>query len=156
MILRVYAIGLGLTAIVGGVLVFGESPVASPGPISETHADLELECRGCHSPFQGTTPGCESCHGGLPTENIHANENVGCGDCHSEHQGYEVSIVQSAAQACSTCHEHASIADVEAHGVGGAMARHLDLNSVQRMGASAFGSFSHAVHFEEAGVSDWE
>ncbi len=55
MILRVYAIVLGLATLVGGFLVFGESPLASPGPISEAHADLELECRACHSPFQGTT-----------------------------------------------------------------------------------------------------
>lgn len=154
MILRVYAIVLGLGTLVAGLLVFGESPAVSPGPISEAHEGLSLDCRACHSPFQGTSAGCESCHGKLPAANVHGKLGVTCGECHPEHRGGEISLVQIAAQECSSCHEHSSIEGVDGHAVGGTMRRRIDPRSSQRAEASAFRSYSHVLHFEEAQIAD--
>ena len=154
MILRIYAIVIGLGTLVAGVLVLGESPLLSPGPISETHADLELECRACHAPFEGASAGCASCHSELAPENAHGQAGIGCADCHAEHRGTEASLVAEARSACATCHAHASIRDVAAHTVGGTMMRHIDLGSSERAEAGAFRTFSHVMHFEEADVSD--
>jgi thioredoxin reductase (NADPH) len=154
MILRLYAILFGVATLAAGVLVFGESSLLSPAPISEIHAELELECRACHTPFQGASLGCESCHGAMADSNAHHSEGVGCADCHSEHRGIEHSLLAEAREDCSTCHAHPSIAEVPAHAVGGTMTRFVDPASSQRAEAEAFTTFSHAMHFEEAEITD--
>lgn len=152
MILRIYAVVVGLAALVAGFFVLGESPVVSPGPLSDLHA--ELECRACHSPFQGTDSGCESCHGALHPDNGHRLAGIGCGDCHAEHRADLGSLVAGARSQCGECHAHASIEAVAAHAVGGTMERQIERGSAQRREASAFAEFSHEEHFAEAEVSD--
>ena len=67
--------------------------MASPGPLSATHAFLEHDCNACHTPFAGTDDsGCIACHaneaallGRQPTA-FHAAV-ADCRPCHREHQG---------------------------------------------------------------------
>ena len=152
MILRVYAIVVGLGTLVAGFFVFGESPALSPGPVAEVHEGLE--CRACHAPFEGTDEGCESCHGAMHADNGHAVAGIGCGECHAEHGGAERGLVAFAREQCTDCHEHESIEAVPAHAVGGIMQRHIDRGSPQRQWARAFALFSHEEHFSEAEITD--
>jgi thioredoxin reductase len=153
-ILRVYAAVLGLGALAAGLLVFGEAPVLSPGPLSDTHAQLDLDCRACHAPFQGVASGCESCHGALPDANAHGRAGISCAECHPEHRGADASLVADAREDCAGCHAHPSIAAVPAHAVDGEMLRFVDPGSTQRAQARAFRKFSHKEHFEEADIRD--
>jgi thioredoxin reductase (NADPH) len=165
MILRIYAVVIGLATLLAGALVLGESPLLSPGPISPTHAELELECRACHSPFQGASAGCESCHGALAPENAHADAGIECSECHREHgsehhgggsgntQAAHTNLATQARDDCTGCHAHASIEAVAAHAIAETMTRHVDAGSSQRAEAGAFRSFSHVMHFEEAEIS---
>ncbi len=154
MILRAYVVVVALIALGGGFLVFGESPSASPGPITKRHAALEIECRACHAPFQGASEGCESCHGGLADENLHRAAGLVCADCHPEHRGASVSLNQDAREECASCHAHESIEAVDGHRIGGTLMRPLELDSPRRARAEAFTTFSHATHFEEAEIED--
>lgn len=154
MFLRVYAFLIGAAVLVGGFLVLGESPAASPGPISSHHEDLASDCRSCHAPFQDVSDGCESCHGELAPQNAHRDAGLRCADCHREHRGESVSLNEPAREACSGCHAHDSIQAVAAHAVGGEMERPVDPASHKRAGADAFRTFSHVAHFEEADTSD--
>lgn len=65
--------------------------LASPGPLSDGHADLEGDCGACHEPGDGATAlQCASCHIAdpavmdRPETRFHADVTT-CVSCHAEH-----------------------------------------------------------------------
>lgn len=73
-------------------------PLVSPGPLTQAHADLEGDCRNCHSAIVGVErEKCVWCHAGdtallgrQPTA-FHA-EIGACSGCHVEHQGRRANL----------------------------------------------------------------
>ena len=69
--------------------------MASPGALSQAHADLEQNCSACHTSVQGVDPvKCILCHASdqdllqrQPTS-FHANI-TSCKECHLEHRGVD-------------------------------------------------------------------
>lgn len=68
-------------------------PLASPGPLSASHAHLENNCAACHTPVKGVVAvNCIVCHANnesiLQRQPTSFHASVGsCKECHLEHQG---------------------------------------------------------------------
>lgn len=75
-----------------------------PGPVVESHADVESECGSCHAPFNRGRQRdlCSACHEDIAGDiaqstgfhggNSDARNNA-CSDCHTEHEGRDAKIV---------------------------------------------------------------
>ncbi len=100
--------GLSLLVFSSQVFVYA-APIETlvmPGPVSAAHADIEVECSGCHAAFSKTLQRdlCLSCHDHISVkEDLEAgtgfhgrSETVGkaeCATCHAEHEGRTANIV---------------------------------------------------------------
>jgi hypothetical protein len=74
--------------------------IASPGPLSSSHAFLERQCESCHAPNRGITAvACIGCHtadmAGLAMQSTAFHADIqACGGCHIEHRGPAVRPTQ--------------------------------------------------------------
>jgi hypothetical protein len=100
-IIYAVVVGLALAAAVGVPLllhfkgsesVVGWQAMVSPGPLSRGHAELENNCKACHTPHKGVeAKNCLTCHAGenfadQQAVQFHA-EAKQCTGCHVEHEG---------------------------------------------------------------------
>ncbi|MFQ5666486.1 MAG: NAD(P)-binding domain-containing protein [Candidatus Binatia bacterium] len=138
---RTIAAVTGALALGAGALLLSEHRAVSPGPLSQTHAELHENCRACHTPFAGTGAGCVACHGGLPARNKHADAGLSCDACHQEHQTAKLALVATAGEDCTSCHAHPSVSAVKLHRAA-LIERPLE-REPHRL------DFSHRFHFDE-------
>ena len=109
-------IALMTTIIVGGIaLLWGVSPLLSPGPLTTagnglalrgylSHAQFENDCLLCHTPWAGpSSERCLACHTDVSLEvrqqsNLHGRFPLPlqCSQCHPEHQGRQAQIANVA------------------------------------------------------------
>ncbi len=112
----IFAIIIALMTIIvlGGIaLLWGISPLISPGPLTaantgaplggyRSHADFENDCLLCHSPWSGSSNNrCLACHIDVSLEtrgqtDLHGRlpPPVQCYQCHPEHRGREAQIAK--------------------------------------------------------------
>ena len=75
-----------------------------PGPVAESHTDIESNCDACHTKFdrQSQATLCLDCHEEVDADRIagtglhgrHPRVSAGtCSDCHAEHQGRDADIL---------------------------------------------------------------
>ena len=148
-------------AIVIAFVAFILAPRSSyrPGELLAAHANLRGQCSACHQPWRGpSNDRCVACHGDIADVNPHGgydvtsdsgliaghklfvigDNDIACLSCHSEHRGSVVDLNTTATFACTWCHKHPSIGEVEEH-----------TTAVMKRGATAHRAFVQPFnHFE--------
>lgn len=96
----------------------------SPGPLQESHAQLEGlgKCTQCHGIGKGVQPGkCLACHALIRERReqgrgLHADARFGdCVDCHSDHQGRDFAMIHWPDGEAAFDHERAGFTLAGAH-----------------------------------------
>ena len=130
--LIVVLFGLGMAGPLAAQSLFER--LVMPGPLSETHAELETECANCHTSFsQGAQdPLCLDCHKPIAAD-IAANEGYHgraaeaqsqeCSHCHTDHEGRDFPIVDLDREVFD--HNNTDFALVGAHAVTSCESCHL-------------------------------
>ncbi|MDB4433201.1 class III cytochrome C family protein [bacterium] len=131
--MRRFGILAGLLLLLYGGLAYWKPEVTvSPGHLLEGHAEVESECRTCHTLFRGVkNAGCVTCHrveeigistvSGEPLREpgripFHSGLREGsCIACHTDHEGRDSDgtgtrfahelLASSTVEACADCHE---------------------------------------------------
>ncbi|HLH75238.1 MAG TPA: NAD(P)-binding domain-containing protein [Candidatus Binataceae bacterium] len=106
----------------------------SPGSVLPGHQSFAAQCAACHQPWRAAdNGGCAACHGAMPN-NPHAgsalddkdggliagfhlagmNDQLACLSCHVDHRG-ALDLPRAAGFACTWCHQHPSLAEVQRH-----------------------------------------
>jgi hypothetical protein len=91
-------------AIPSGSYAIDFQSLVSPGKLIAGHADVESDCKRCHSPFDRESEGklCLDCHKDVAADLVssagfHGSQPAGsirtCRGCHSEHKGRRADIV---------------------------------------------------------------
>lgn len=114
-----FGAGIGVAVLLVVAFLRGGTTVASPGPLSSSHASFENRCAACHSPSVADVR-CEYCHDPFGTNRYQnaghvwlgtkdsarvANAaTVDCARCHNEHRGRRFGIVPADDRQCQGCH----------------------------------------------------
>jgi hypothetical protein len=146
--------GLVVAIIVLAMYLVGQRRFASPGPVSQSHANIEVRCELCHTVSRGVADlRCERCHdprgadrfthpahvlfGSGNSQKAMAAAPIGCATCHTDHRGRTVPVKSMDDRECGECHRFSSLK------------RHPEFAAVQAQIETGAGlNFGHAKHLQ--------